>query len=191
MSTYEVNTANTMMSAQASEILRRRAVSLAQAPDDEVSAESTGLLKFRLGQEWYAVPIAVVREIHNEYAVTRIPRVPDYVLGVINVRGEIVSVTDLAALIRVPSRTTLDIDEELPSAIVVANETCVSALVVDEIGDIIDVAQEAIEPPLSTLDKAQAEYMSGSVFVDDLLIGVVNIEKILEPIGETRDGRTS
>ena len=191
MSTYEVNTVNAMMSAQASEILRRRAVSLAQAPDDEVSAESTGLLKFRLGQEWYAVPIAVVREIHNEYAVTRIPRVPDYVLGVINVRGEIVSVTDLAALIRVPSRTTLDIDEELPSAIVVANETCVSALVVDEIGDIIDVAQEAIEPPLSTLDKAQAEYMSGSVFVDDLLIGVVNIEKILEPIGETRDGRTS
>jgi len=191
MSTYEVNTANAMMSAQASEILRRRAVSLAQAPDDEVSAESTGLLKFRLGQEWYAVPIAVVREIHNEYAVTRIPRVPDYVLGVINVRGEIVSVTDLGALMRVPSRTTLDIDEELPSAIVVADETCVSALVVDEIGDIIDVAQEAIEPPLSTLDKAQAEYMSGSVFVDDLLIGVVNIEKILEPIGETRDGRTS
>lgn len=191
MSTYEVNTVNAMMSAQASEILRRRALSLAQAPDDEVSTESTGLLKFRLGQEWYAVPIAVVREIHNEYAVTRIPRVPDYVLGVINVRGEIVSVTDLGALIRVPSRTTLDIDGELPSAIVVADETCVSALVVDEIGDIIDVAHEAIEPPLSTLDKAQAEYMSGSVFVDDLLIGVVNIEKILEPIGETRDGRTS
>ncbi|MBN2247600.1 MAG: purine-binding chemotaxis protein CheW [Coriobacteriia bacterium] len=191
MSAHELMTANALVSAQATEILRRRAASLAQAPDDAVSVESTGLLKFRLGQEWYAVPIAMVREIHNEYAITRIPRVPDYILGVVNVRGEIVSVTDLAALIRVPSRVALDIDDELPSAIIVANETCVSALVVDEIGDIIDVAREAIEPPLSTLDKAQAEYMSGSVFVDGLLIGVVNIEKILEPIGESHDGRAS
>ena len=191
MSMHEVESATMLMAAQANEILRKRAASLAQVPDDETSAESIGLLKFRLGLEWYAVPIAVVREIYNEYAITRIPRVPDYVLGVINVRGEIVSVTDLASLIRVPSRITLDIDGDLPSAIIVANETCVSALVVDEIGDIIDVASEVIEPPLSTLDKAQAEYMSGSVFVDGLLIGVVNIDKILEPIGESRDGRAS
>ncbi|MHB1017043.1 MAG: chemotaxis protein CheW [Coriobacteriia bacterium] len=191
MSAHELTTANALISSQATEILRRRAVSLAQAPDDATSAESTGILKFRIGQEWYAVPIAMVREIHNEYTVTRIPRVPDYILGVVNVRGEIVSVTDLGALIRVPSRTVLDIDGDMPSAIVVANETCVSALVVDEIGDIIDVAEETIEPPLSTLDKAQAEFMSGSVFVDGLLIGVVNVEKILEPIGESRDGRAS
>ncbi len=191
MSSHELIAANALLSAQASEILKRRAASLAQSPDEEVSAESTGLLKFRLGQEWYAVPIAMVREIHNEYVVTRIPRVPDYILGVINVRGEILSVTDLGSLIRVPSRSVLDIDGELPSAIIVADEECVSALVVDEIGDIVDVAQEAIEPPLSTLDKSQAEYMSGSVFIDDLLIGVVNIEKILEPIGESRDGRAS
>jgi len=107
------------------------------------------------------------------------------------VRGEIVSVTDLATLIRVPSRSELDIDGQLPSAIIVANDECVSALVVDEIGDIIEVAHGAIEPPLSTLDKAQAEYMAGSVYIDGLLIGVVNIDKILEPIGESRDGRAS
>ncbi|MDY0340149.1 MAG: chemotaxis protein CheW [Coriobacteriia bacterium] len=191
MSKYKVESANLLIAAQSNEILRSRAVSLAQTPDDEISAESVGLLKFRLGQEWYAVSIAAVREIYNEYVITRIPRVPDYILGVINVRGEIVSVTDLAALIRVPSRTVLDVDGDLPSAIIVANEVCVSALVVDEIGDIIDVASVAVEPPLSTLDKAQAEYMSNSVFVDNLLIGVVNVDKILEPIGESHDGRAS
>ena len=191
MSMHELNAANALMSARANEILRQRAASLAQAPVDEASGESAGLLKFRLGLEWYAVPISGVREIHNEYTVTRIPRVPDSVLGVINVRGEIVSVTDLATLIRVPSRTELDIEGQLPSAIVVANDECVSALVVDEIGDIIDVAHGAIEPPLSTLDKAQAEYMAGSVYMEGLLIGVVNIDKILEPIGESRDGRAS
>ncbi len=191
MTMHELTATNALMSARANEILRQRAASLAQAPVDEATGESTGLLKFRLGLEWYAVPISGVREIHNEYAVTRIPRVPDSVLGVINVRGEIVSVTDLATLIRVPSRSELDIDGQLPSAIIVANDECVSALVVDEIGDIIDVAHGAIEPPLSTLDKAQAEYMAGSVYIEGLLIGVVNIDKILEPIGESRDGRAS
>jgi len=191
MSMHDLTEANALMTSRANEILRQRAASLAQAPVDEDSGESTGLLKFRLGLEWYAVPISGVREIHNEYVVTRIPRVPDSVLGVINVRGEIVSVTDLATLIRVPSRSELDIDGQLPSAIIVANDECVSALVVDEIGDIIEVAHGAIEPPLSTLDKAQAEYMAGSVYIDGLLIGVVNIDKILEPIGESRDGRAS
>lgn len=191
MSTHELTAANVLMTSRANEILRQRAASLAQAPVDEDAGESTGLLRFRLGLEWYAVSISGVREIHNEYVVTRIPRVPDSVLGVINVRGEIVSVTDLATLIRVPSRSELDIDGQLPSAIIVANDECVSALVVDEIGDIIEVAHGAIEPPLSTLDKAQAEYMAGSVYVEGLLIGVVNIDKILEPIGESRDGRAS
>lgn len=191
MSMHDLTATNALMTSRANEILRQRAASLAQAPVDEDSGESTGLLKFRLGLEWYAVPISGVREIHNEYVVTRIPRVPDSVLGVINVRGEIVSVTDLATLIRVPSRSELDIDGQLPSAIIVANDECVSALVVDEIGDIIEVAHGAIEPPLSTLDKAQAEYMAGSVYIDGLLIGVVNIDKILEPIGESRDGRAS
>lgn len=191
MSMHELTAANALMTSRANEILRQRAASLAQAPIDEDSGESTGLLKFRLGLEWYAVAISGVREIHNEYVVTRIPRVPDFVLGVINVRGEIVSVTDLATLIRVPSRSELDIDGQLPSAIIVANDECVSALVVDEIGDIIEAAHGAIEPPLSTLDKAQAEYMAGSVYIDGLLIGVVNIDKILEPIGESRDGRAS
>lgn len=191
MNLGELSEANALMSARTNEILRQRAASLAQAPVDEATGESMGLLKFRLGLEWYAVPISGVREIHNEYTVTRIPRVPDSVLGVINVRGEIVSVTDLATLIRVPSRSELDIDGQLPSAIIVANDECVSALVVDEIGDIIDVARGAIEPPLSTLDKAQAEYMAGSVYLEGLLIGVVNIDKILEPIGESRDGRAS
>jgi purine-binding chemotaxis protein CheW len=176
--------AETFAHAQIAEVLKRRAESLAQRQDEEVTAETVGLLLFRLGEEWYAFPIDGVREIYNDYLVTRIPRVPEFILGVINVRGEIVSVTDLGTMIRVPSRTSRDIDSELPSAIIVANEACVSAVVVDEIGDIVDVSRDAVEPSLSTLDKAQAEYIAGSVYIDNRLIGVVNLNKVLEPIGD-------
>jgi purine-binding chemotaxis protein CheW len=176
---------DTLKNAQVREVLRRRAESLAQTQEQESSDQTRGLLLFRLGEEWYAFPIEGVREIYNDYVVTRIPRVPEFVLGVVNVRGEIVSVTDLGTLIRVPSRTQLDIDGELPSAIIVSKEGCVTAVVVDEIGDILDVPQTAVEPALSTLAKSQAEFVAGSVYVDDRLIGIVNLDKVLEPIGET------
>lgn len=171
--------------AQMNDVLRRRAESLAQAQEEEFDTQTFGLLLFRLGDEWYAFPIDGVREIYNEYAVTRIPRVPEFILGVINVRGEIMSVTDLGVMMRVPSRVMREHGDELPASIIIANETCVTAVVVDEISDILEVSREAVEPALSTLDKAQAEYVAGSVYVDGRLIGIVNLDKVLEPIGES------
>jgi purine-binding chemotaxis protein CheW len=185
MSPDETLSVEDVKDAKAREVLRRRAESLAQAEGEEASVETLGLLLFRLGEEWYAVPIEGVREIYNEYKVTRIPRVPGFILGVINVRGEIVSVTNLGEMMRVPSRTELDIEGLLPSAIIVSSEDCVTAIVVDEIGDIVDVPRESVEPPLSTLDKTQAEFVSGSVYVEGALIGIVNLQKVLEPIGES------
>lgn len=170
--------------AKIAEVLRQRAASLAQTEEEEITLDAAGLLLFRLGEEWYAFPIEGVREIYNDYSVTRIPRVPEFILGVVNVRGEIVSVTDLGTMIRVPSRTQYAGVLELPSSIIVANESCVSAVVVDEIGDIVDVSRADIEPALSTLEKAQAEFVAGSVYIDERLIGIINLDKVLEPIGD-------
>ncbi len=166
------------------EVLRKRAQSLAQAQEEEATDDARSLLLFRLGEEWYAFPVEGVREIYNDCSITRIPRVPEYILGVVNVRGEIMSVTDLGAMIRVPSRTQHTDVEELPSAIIIANEHCVTAVVVDEIGDIAEIPGGDVEPALSTLDKMQAEFVAGSVYIGGRLIGVVNLEKVLEPIGE-------
>lgn len=171
---------------QAREILRRRTASLARTEEDVAADDTVGLLLFRLSEEWYAARIEHVREIYNDYVVTPIPRAPDYILGVITVRGEIVSVTDIATLMRVGSRSReLDDAEVIPSAIVVALGEVVSAIVVDEIGDIIDVPAGSLEPPLSSLDKSQAEYVQNSVFTDGRLIGIVDFARVLEPIGES------
>jgi len=64
----------------------------------------------------------------------------------------------------------------------VANEEVVTALVVDEIGDICEVASGAIEPPISIIDRSQAEFVSGSVYIDGSMVGLINIERILEPV---------
>jgi len=173
-----------MNSAHINDVLRARAESLAQTQEEEGTTQTSGLLLFRLGEEWYAFPIEHVREIYNDYVVTYIPRVPDYILGVINVRGEIMSVTDLGTMMRVPGRAARGGEPEQTSGIIVANETCVTAVVVDEISDILEVSKDDVEPALSTLDKTQAEFVAGSVYVDGRLIGIVNLDKVLEPIGD-------
>jgi len=163
--------------------LKERAVALAQRDDQETVDDLVSLLLFRLGDEWYAFPIDGVREIYNEYRVTRIPRVPGHILGVINVRGEIVSVTDLGTLIRVPGRAPFSLGDVLPSAIMVECDEHVTAAVVDEIGDIVGIPAVRIESAVSTLDKAQAEFVSGTVYLDDRLVAILNLEKLVEPIG--------
>jgi purine-binding chemotaxis protein CheW len=162
------------------EILKRRAESLATESAEEESADLTGVLLFRLDDEWYAVRVAEVREIYQEYTITSIPCVPDYILGVVNIRGEIISVTDIARLMRLGSLIT-DLDQA-PS-IVIQNDGCTTAMVVDEIGDIADIPRDGVEPPLSTIDKVQAEFIAGSIYVNGQLIGLVNVNAILKPIG--------
>lgn len=164
----------------AEQILRDRAESLARESFDEEVSDRLSLLLFRISEEWYAVRVSDVREIFQEYELTTIPGVPDHILGVVNVRGEILSVTDPARLMRlgaVASDGTVP-----PPAIVVKKDDIVTALVVDEIGDIADVPCDAVEPPVSIIDRTQAEYIAGSVCIEDGMVGLVSIEKILEPV---------
>ncbi|MFA5843254.1 MAG: chemotaxis protein CheW [Coriobacteriia bacterium] len=171
------------LTEQAAEVLRRRADSLAQREEADAVEDRMDILLFALADEWYAVRIVDVREIYNEYRLAGVPCVPEHILGVINIRGEIVSVTDLAALMRLAAPRDLYPGVELPPLIVVQDDSCASAIVVDVIGDIVDVAVSSVEPPLSTYEKTQGEYVSGQVYVDGMLVGLVNLAKVLEPVG--------
>ncbi len=167
------------VSAVAAEILRRRAESLAAEAVEESAENRMPLLLFRLDEEWYAVKVSDVREIFQEYTVTPIPCVPGFILGVVNIRGEIISVTDVAVLMGLdPAAAGSD---EAP-AIVIKNDEATTAMVVDEIGDIVEVPVDGVEPPLSIIDRAQAEYVAGSVYIEGRLIGLFNTNTILQPI---------
>jgi purine-binding chemotaxis protein CheW len=165
------------------EVLARRAESLALEAIEEEATDRQAILLFRIGEEWYAVQVGAVREIFQEYEVTTIPCTPEYVLGVTNVRGEILSVTDparLASLGRIVGE-----DGAQPPAVVVTSGGITTALVVDEIGDITEVPNGAIEPPVSIIDRAQAEFIAGSVYIDGTMVGLLNVDRVLEPVGLT------
>jgi len=169
-----------LRSADDRAVLQRRALSLAMDDTQDEVRDTVATLRFRLGAEWYAVRVSEVREIFHDYVITAIPCVPDYILGVVNVRGEILSVTDPARLMGLG---TVSADEQaIPAAVVVAVGDVATALVVDEIGDITEVETDAIEPPISTIDRGQAEFIVGTIHDSTGLFGLVSIEKVLEPV---------
>jgi len=163
------------------EILARRAESLALETIDEEVSDRSSILLFRIGEEWYALRVDSVREIFQEYEVTTIPCTPEFILGVTNVRGEILSVTDPAILTGLGR--IVGIEGVQPPAVVVSNMGVTTALVVDEIGDIVEVPNGAIEPPVSIIDRAQAEFVAGSVFIEGTMVGLINVDRVLEPVG--------
>jgi purine-binding chemotaxis protein CheW len=169
------------MGGSADEILDRRAESLALEAIEEEASDRLSMLLFRIADEWYAVRVDNVREIFQEYQVTTVPCTPPFILGVTNVRGEILSVTDPAVLMTLGK--IVGMEGMQPPAVVVTNTGVTTALVVDEIGDIIEVPHAAIEPPVSIIDRTQAEFVAGSVFVDGTMVGLVNVDRVLEPVG--------
>jgi purine-binding chemotaxis protein CheW len=164
----------------AEEILRRRAESLAQQPDVDDASDCTTVLMFRLCDEWYAVRVADVREVLQEYAITRLPCVPEYVLGVSNVRGEILSVTDPARLMSLGAVSTQG--PVVPPVVVVFDGTVATALAVDEVGDIVEIGSDDIRSPVSSVDRARGEFVEASAYVGDRIVGLMNTGRMLEPI---------
>ncbi|MDZ4169874.1 MAG: chemotaxis protein CheW [Coriobacteriia bacterium] len=179
MANTEIHRAGSLAET-AEEILNRRAESLARETIEEEAAHRLALLLFRIAEEWYCVRVSDVREIFQEYDITTVPGVPDYILGVVNVRGEILSITDPATLMHIGA-ISLD-GVEQPPAIVIVNGEVATAIVVDEIGDIAEIPDDSVEPPISIIDRAQAAFISGSVHVGDNMVGLINIERMLEPV---------
>ena len=162
-------------------LLQRRAEALAAEVEEEQAEETVSVLLFRLGDEWYALEVECVHEIYTEYVVTPLPCLPEFVLGVVNIRGEIISVTDLGQLMR--SGGAEASGPQAP-AVVIGNDVCCTALVVDEIGDIADVPVASLEPPLSVIDRHHAEFVAGAAEIDGRMVGLLNVDRILTPVDQ-------
>jgi purine-binding chemotaxis protein CheW len=166
------------------DILRQRADSLAVEHSEATEESRESVLLFSLGEEWYGLRIGHVREIYNEYSITPVPCVPSHIAGVINIRGEIVSVTDIKAMMGMgASGAKLEPGEEQAPVIVVAEEPVCTALIVDSIGDIVEIATGSVEAPLSVADKVTPEYVSGEFYTGGRLVALVSTAKVLTPVG--------
>ena len=131
---------------------------------------------FRLSGEWYGVNVLKTKEVIKVEAITHLPSSPGHIAGIINIRGNIVSVTDLKKIFGLaPEEAT-----EKTRLVVIESGNLETGLLADEVGEIVEVAVSKIEPTMSTIAAEKAGYIEGECRVDDKLFGILNVEKILE-----------
>jgi purine-binding chemotaxis protein CheW len=168
--------------AEVQRILDDRAAALAKVEAEPTCPNTVGLVLFRLASEWYAARLEDVREIRTGLVATRLPRVSEYLLGVTSIRGEILSVTNPARLLGVHGGAPRHAGR-FESGIIVEAGGRSSVFVVDDVGDIVDVPADALEMPLAGGDALGTGYVIASVLVGDRVVAVVDVERMLTPLG--------
>jgi purine-binding chemotaxis protein CheW len=153
-------------SAERAAILRRRAAEQARVPAaDAAPGELLELLEFVLAGEHYALEFSYVREVCPLKELTPLPCVPSFVLGITNLRGQIVSVLDFKRFFDLPRVGLSDLNK----VIVLADGGMEFGLLADAIVGLRQLPRSMLQPPLPTLSGIRADYLKG-VTVERLIV---------------------
>ncbi|MBP2654931.1 MAG: cheW 1 [Firmicutes bacterium] len=140
-----------------------------------VSSNDTQLVVFRLGREEYGVSILQVQEIKRMLEIARVPQSPDYVKGVINLRGNVLPVIDLKKRLGLlPGEYTDD-----TRVIIVKVADIVVGIIVDAVSEVTSINSDSIEPPQTIVSGVNAQYLSGVGKHEDRLLILLNLEAIV------------
>src|ERR671937_491616 len=143
--------------------------------DPAAAGAEQQLVVFQLGAELYAVEIARVHEIIRLQAVTRVPRAPSFVEGVINLRGKVIPVVDLRRRFGLPNA-----DHTRASRIVVVElGDQVVGIVVDGVSEVLRVNTATVEPPSPVVAGIDSEYLHGIAKLSDRLVILLDLDRIL------------
>jgi len=133
-------------------------------------------LQFHLSGESYAIPLMYIREVRKISHITKVPCAPSIIVGMINLNGEIVSVSNICNLLEL-SESKITSQSRL---IITNNLGFTTALLVDSIQGLIDIKEDEIQPPISTLSSTKAEYIHGGIYCNDKLLILLNMEKLFQ-----------
>lgn len=139
------------------------------------SKEVLQLVTFRLGNEEFSLDILRVQEIIRHMDLTRVPRTPDFVEGVINLRGRVIPVLDLRKRFGLPTEERTN--ETRIIVVDVDNRTV--GLKVDAVSEVLRLPSDTVEPPPSIVTGAESEYIKGVGKLDNRLIILLDVSKIL------------
>ena len=154
-------------------ILHERATILARELEThQVSQARLEVIEFLLGYERYAIESRWVREVYPLKEITPLPGTPSFVLGIINVRGQIVSVVDLKKFFDLPAKGLTDLNK----VIIIGDDNVEFGVLADAVPGVCQIPSEEIQPPLPTQTGVRAAYVQG--LTADRMV-VLDVAKIL------------
>lgn len=135
-------------------------------------------LTFTLDNESYGIDVAKVREILDLAPVTKVPRMPPYMRGVINLRGNVVPVIDLRLTFGMSA-----IEESVDTCIIIVevqsdNETVVLGALADSVKEVIDLKPDQIEPPPKMGTRLNTDFIKGMGKYEEKFLTILDIDKV-------------
>ncbi len=146
---------------------------------------TTQLCTFYLGRERLGIPAAEVKEVLRHGPTTPVPLAPPGVVGLVNLRGRIATVVDLRVRLGRPRRKKTS--ERGSFGVVLWSRRNVVSLLVDRIGDVLEVDETAFEPPPETVPEPARSLISGTYKLEKGLVLVLDTEKAVPKYEESAE----
>jgi purine-binding chemotaxis protein CheW len=143
------------------------------------------IVGFQVGRETYGVPIGALHEIVRVTEITSVPDAPDYIEGVINLRGKIVSVIDLRKRFGEKQKAA----DRKNRILVVESEGKLMGLIVDAASDVLKIPAEDVEPPPAVFQEGGLNCLTGLGKYKNRLIVLLDINKLLSRGSLRHDGK--
>src|SRR3990170_2202855 len=133
------------------------------------------MVGFKVDREFFGVPIEKVKEIVRVPEITHVPDTPEFVEGVINLRGKIVPVVDMRK--RLGAKSTGH--SRTSRVLILDMEKGVVGLIVDSASEILKISDEAIEPPPELVSSIGGDYITGVGKLNDKLIVMLDLKRLM------------
>jgi purine-binding chemotaxis protein CheW len=141
------------------------------------TAQTSGQFStFFVGDLFFGVDVLRVQEVLRFQQMTSVPQAPEVIEGLINLRGQIVTAVDMRRRLRLPPRAA----DQTPMNMVIRTEDGPVSLLVDEIGDVLDMDTSLYERPPESLNAAARELIRGVYKLKDRLMLVLDVEQTVE-----------
>ena len=136
------------------------------------------VIVFQLADKKYAIPVSHVQGIEKLMHITRVPKTPYFVKGVINLRGVVTPIIDLR------ERFALQVsnNEETTRIIIVMLDNMDVGFIVDSANDVLDIPVETIEHQPEVVGSLEEDYISGVAKIDNRLLILLHLDRILVPL---------
>lgn len=152
-------------------------ISYSNSDEDKknISGKLLQLVSFHLGDEEYAADILNIQGINRMVEVTKVPNTPDYVEGIINLRGKVIPLIDLRKRLDLPVG---DYDKNT-RFIVIELKNNVVGFIVDSVNEVLRIESGITEPPPQSVSNINTEFITSVAKLDDRLIILLDMDKIL------------
>ncbi len=145
---------------------------------NEINTSIESFLTFRLAEETFAVSVEKVIEIQELKQITKVPRTPSYMKGVVNLRGSVLPVIDTRIKFGISQTSDTVNTCILVLKIELENDSILLGLLVDSVQEVLELTSSQINPPPSIGNKYKSEFITGMGKVNDEFIILLDIDKI-------------